>query len=82
VDASSVDVDLPAVHRVDALKDLHEGGLARAVAPSQRVHLALLDLQTDVSQDGNAVERLVDPAHLDHGGGVESSPLRAREGGA
>ena len=63
LDGLAVELDRPAVERVDALEDLHERRLPGAVAAEQGVHLARPQLEVDVVEDRDARERLADAGH-------------------
>src|SRR6185436_543376 len=63
---AAFDEDLTTILRVwvDAAEDLHQGRLTSAVFPDQRMHLTLLQIQTDAIKRTNTREGLGDVAHL------------------
>jgi hypothetical protein len=63
-DRLAANLDRSVVIGQDAAQDAHQGGLAGAVLPQQRVHLARMKRQIDAEKDGHAVEALGDRAGL------------------
>src|SRR6185437_7725821 len=61
------DENLTTILRVwiDAAEDFHQGRLTSAVFPDQRVHLTLLQIQTDAIKRAHTREGLGDVAHLE-----------------
>jgi hypothetical protein len=62
----TVDGDGALVGLLHPVEDLHQGGLAGAVLPAQRVHLAAAHAQVDVAVGDDPGEALRDPGEL-HG---------------
>ena len=60
VDLVAIDDDLAGIRRVDAHDDLHERGLAGAVATNQGQNLSVVDLKADALEDRVRTERLID----------------------
>ena len=63
------DQDLALVRPVEAVEDVHQRRLARAVLAEQRVHLALAQVEVDVVVRDDAREPLRDAPHLEDRGG-------------
>ena len=61
------DRPLIAAERIDAAEHFHQRRLAGAVFTDQRVNLAGLDGEIDVTQRRHACKALADAAHLEHG---------------
>src|SRR5260221_2785189 len=62
----ALEADRPAVRAVEAVEDVHERRLARAVLAEQGVDLVLGDDEVDPVERREVAEALHDPAHLDH----------------
>ena len=82
----AVDHHVALVLRVQAVEDAHQGGLAGAVLPEERVHLAPAQVEVDVVVREHARELLRDPAQLEDDGAVAcgrdlwpSAAIRDRE---
>jgi hypothetical protein len=65
LDRPAVEQDLPLVLRVEAVEDVHERRLARAVLAEQRVHLAFAQVEVDVVVGEDAREAFRDSAQLE-----------------
>ena len=68
LDRLAVEQDLALVRRGEAVEDVHQRGLARAVLAEQRVDLARADGQVDVVVGQDARVALGDAAHLERRG--------------
>ena len=64
-DGLALDQDLALVRVVEAVEDVHQGGLARPVLAQERVYLALTEIEADVVVRDDAREPLGDVAHLE-----------------
>ena len=67
-DRLAVEPDLALVGLVEAVEDVHQRRLARAVLAQQRMHLALPQVEVDVVVGDDAREALRDAPHLEDGG--------------
>ncbi len=63
LDGLALDLDRPIVGLVNATQDLHERGLAGAVATCEGVDLATPDLEIHAVEDANPAEALGDAGH-------------------
>ncbi len=68
-----VDLDRPRVGSLDAVQDLHQGGLAGAVLTDDGVHRAGADVDVDVVVGDHAGEPLADATQADRGLVVHSA---------
>jgi hypothetical protein len=57
--------DRPRVRLVDAIEDVHQGGLARAVLSEKAVDLPFPEIKVNPVVGENAAETLRDPLKLD-----------------
>ena len=65
-DVFSLQKDLACVGVIQAVQNVHESRLARAVLTEQRMHLASPTLQCDVVIRDDARKLLADAAHLEN----------------
>src|SRR6267143_4773576 len=59
------EADRSRIGPIEAVQDVHQGGLARAVLADEGVDLALVDGQVDAVECLKIPEALADPAHLE-----------------
>src|SRR4029077_14911673 len=64
-DGLSLQQNLSLVRLVEAVENVHEGGLPGAVLTEERVHLALAHVESDVVVGDDAGKSLRDPTHLE-----------------
>ena len=76
LDPLAADVDLSLVGAVEAVEDVHERRLARAVLTQQRVHLALSQVEVDRVVGDERAEPLRDPAKLERQIGARARGTR------
>ncbi|GAA3335233.1 hypothetical protein GCM10020358_02660 [Amorphoplanes nipponensis] len=67
MDLVAVEGDRAGVDGVDAADALDQGGLAGAVVADQGGHLAGVDGESDIVQDLDGTEALVDPVEFQKG---------------
>ncbi len=63
IDRSAPHADLPAIRAMHASQDLDQGGLTRAVAAQQGMHLTRPDIKIDLIDGARAPEDLDDILH-------------------
>ena len=65
---------------MNSCEDLHQGRLAGAVSPQQRMDLGALQLEIHVREHADAIERLVYGAHAQYRGRDAHRALASRTG--
>ena len=73
----SIEQDLAAVGGIDACEHLDQRGLAGAVLPEKRVHLAAPKIEIDMVQRQGRGEALHEPGHGQNGRARRWRPLSA-----
>jgi hypothetical protein len=57
--------NLAVIGRIEAVENIHQGGLASPILAEQRVNLALTQVKIDAGVGDDSRESLDDPTHFD-----------------